>query len=308
MFNSAQVLGQFQSEFHSLISASLAENTKMAYNNSRRVFEGFCVQANLAIMWPPPLSHLVNFVLFLSHKGVAPSTARAYIAGLSFYSKCCLGTDNTTNFLLKKLLEGMKRSRAMPIRRAPITIGMLQKMPLSLSQVCSSRFEAVLFLSAFLLAFFGLLRVGELAVCKGNGGRVLQVGDISFKEGAVELTIRFSKTDQMGHSTKVVITQSDTSLCPVKALKTFLDIRPKVVGPLYCHINKEPVTRYQFATILQKSLKFAGYDISAFKTHSFRIGGATHAAMQGLDGQMIQKLGRWKSDVYKRYVRVPGAS
>ena len=38
-------------------------------------------------------------------------------------------------------------------------------------------------------------------------------------------------------------------------------------------------------------------------THSFRIGGATAAASDGISDSTIQILGRWSSDAYRRYLR-----
>ena len=42
---------------------------------------------------------------------------------------------------------------------------------------------------------------------------------------------------------------------------------------------------------------------TSIKSHSFRIGAATHALTQGLPPDLLQKLGRWKSDSFKRYFR-----
>ena len=39
-------------------------------------------------------------------------------------------------------------------------------------------------------------------------------------------------------------------------------------------------------------------------THSFRIGAAKHAAKIGKSDDEIMTMGRWKSDSYKRYIRI----
>ena len=39
-------------------------------------------------------------------------------------------------------------------------------------------------------------------------------------------------------------------------------------------------------------------------THSFRIGGASAAASAGVSDSVIQILGRWSSDTYRRYLRL----
>lgn len=42
-----------------------------------------------------------------------------------------------------------------------------------------------------------------------------------------------------------------------------------------------------------------------FTAHSFRIGGATHAHNSNMSTAQIQKLGRWKSSAYLKYIRPP---
>ena len=49
----------------------------------------------------------------------------------------------------------------------------------------------------------------------------------------------------------------------------------------------------------------AGIEDSRFNGHSFRIGAAITAAQQGLEDSLIQTLGRWRSDAYKIYIKLP---
>lgn len=57
--------------------------------------------------------------------------------------------------------------------------------------------------------------------------------------------------------------------------------------------------------MLSKSLKHAGVDTNRFKSHSFRIGGATALSMSGYSIDEIKKVGRWKSSAYKSYIKTP---
>ena len=56
---------------------------------------------------------------------------------------------------------------------------------------------------------------------------------------------------------------------------------------------------------VQKALELAGEDSSLFNGHSFRIVAATTASASGLEDSLIRTLGRWESDAYRRYIKIP---
>ena len=65
------------------------------------------------------------------------------------------------------------------------------------------------------------------------------------------------------------------------------------------------LSRESFIQWLKKTLVAAGMDPSKFSGHSFRIDAASAAAARGAEDSTIQTLGRWKSDCYKCYIRIP---
>ena len=58
------------------------------------------------------------------------------------------------------------------------------------------------------------------------------------------------------------------------------------------------LTRSRVAGVLQR---FAPLD--AVNTHSLRQGGATMLAQLGVAPYVIQGMGRWSSDAYRRYIQ-----
>jgi hypothetical protein len=46
------------------------------------------------------------------------------------------------------------------------------------------------------------------------------------------------------------------------------------------------------------------YNENEYNTDSFRIGAETHAATMGKSDDEIMNMGRWKSDSYKRYIKI----
>ena len=95
------------------------------------------------------------------------------------------------------------------------------------------------------------------------------------------------------------------SLCPVVAVVRYLAVKGFDTGPLFCWEDGSPVTRPKFVERLRSTLQAAGVDPSHYSGHSFRIGAATVAAANGIGDATIQLLGRWSSDSYARYIRIP---
>jgi hypothetical protein len=111
---------------------------------------------------------------------------------------------------------------------------------------------------------------------------------IKEKEGTLELTIRYSKTDQYGAGAVLKINRADLKIiCAVSNMLEFFKRRPSIDGPLFCHLNGKPLTTYQFSVILKKDLGSLHLDCRKYTAHSFRIGAATSAAMAGCDVETI---------------------
>jgi hypothetical protein len=77
------------------------------------------------------------------------------------------------------------------------------------------------------LADHTLLRVGELALSKGNSpDKVIQVQHISVQDSAIQLLIKYSKTDQCGLGTTLAIPATRQVSCPVVVMTSYLQTRP----------------------------------------------------------------------------------
>ena len=94
-------------------------------------------------------------------------------------------------------------------------------------------------------------------------------------------------------------------MCPFESVSEYLTVRPTKDGPFLCHFSGSPLTRFQFSSMLTKSLKYAGIESSKYKAHSFHIGAATALSMAEYPIDEIKNLGRWKSTAYKSYIRPP---
>lgn len=164
-----------------------------------------------------------------------------------------------------------------------------------------------MFKAAYTLCFWGLLRVGEItdASTHESNSHALLYTDIQIGVNGQNLVVhlRTSKTDQFGSGVTMNIPKNDKETCPVFNMREYLKVRPPLPGPLFCHFNGDPLTRYQFAVLLSRTLNVAGIKGSKYKAHSFRIGAATAFSMAGYSEEKIKEIGRWKSTAFKSYVR-----
>lgn len=277
-----------------------------SYETGLAAFDQFLSLQKIGKYWPPKLETIVQFISYLSLKGLSPNTAKLYIVALGYKCKIQGFNDTTQNFLVHKMLEGFKRLKHKPDSRLPITKDILFKLILKLPGVCHNVYETKLYKAAFTLAFWGLFRVGEITKTKDKDvNHILAINDIKINKNNNTFTVvlRYSKTDQTGKGVSIEIRKVGNEICPFDSMQQYLAARPPVNGPLFCHFNREPLTRYQFSALINKTLAHAMIDPSNYKSHSFRLGGATSMSVAGRSVDDIKTAGRWKSSAYKNYIR-----
>ena len=171
---------------------------------------------------------------------MAPSTINSYACAVSNWYKVQALPDPCSDFLVKKAVKGAAQAGVSPDTRQPITPDLLHKLIAALPTICMSLYEAKMFTSVFTLAFFGLFRIGEL-VCQNKyvaNTNALQFDDIVFKNDLMKITICFLKTDQTGKSTAIILQgDANSNICPVNAMREFINIRGCHEGPICCHFG-----------------------------------------------------------------------
>lgn len=303
-------MASVDAEVNRLIGHSMSDRTFKTYETALNAFDRFRVSVGLQLCWPAATVDVIRFAAQLSLAGRAHTTAQTYIAGIANHHKLNGWDDPTKHFVLHKVMEGFKRSDRRTDSRVPITIDLMKVLLPALQNTCSSVYEQHLFKAAFLLAFFGFLRIGEVAVDRKNDGlgRAIQLNDIKIHDNGqqMDLRIKFSKNDQLGRSVILKLgALENAELCPLQAVRSYITMRGRNDGPLFMHFGGTPLTRYQFSSMLQAVAVATGNGVLKLRSHSFRIGAATTASLCGLSEDRIKVLGRWKSNAYQRYIRMP---
>ena len=215
------------------------------------------------------------------------------------------------HFLAKKALSGLQKSKPTSDVRLPITINILQKLIESVDIIFNSLFTRNLIKAMYSLAFFALLRVGEFTCSTHSQTSTLELKSIIADKGNLSQGFSISFTNYK-HNTggqafilNVTPQTQQLAICPVSLLTSYLKLRPNNPrnSSLFLMADGTPVLTSYFRTALANTLAALKLSASSYKTHSFRIGAASWAASIGIPDCQIQRLGRWKSDAFKKYIR-----
>lgn len=221
--------------------------------------------------------------------------------------------------MLDQTVKGLRRATATttPVRRKlPITANLLVAI------LCPDTYPLTtpdnrLFAACATLGFFGFLRCGEFTAKTTRRSpqitpTVIQRQDLRFlgpqNNQTMQLLLRTSKTDPFGQGVTVNIGNTDNTFpCPVGAMKCYLllfggEMEPS--APLLQR-NGQQVTRAWFTTQLKSRVNALGIDARRYSGHSLRIGAATTAGAAGIPDHLIKTMGRWTSEAYHTYIRVP---
>lgn len=281
------------------LSSALAHNTQKTYSHIEKLIRNFYTETGLnATSVDPSITALFTQFLGSSYK---PATVRTYLSALSYRFKIRGLPDPTNAFIVKQTVTGLERIKPSMDNRLPITLPILKSLN-NVAHTVLNHYDTVLFKAMFSLAFFALLRIGEFTT--GNTTHTLNVMHVSVDKNGLVLNMPSFKHSKASSPHTVKVGHQDPTVCPIVHLLAYLRIRP--AGPnlhLFIFQNGMSVSRLNFTKVLRMCLKAANIPDKNIRSHSFRIGGATYMAGQGMSDSQIRALGRWRTDAFKRYIR-----
>ena len=207
------------------------------------------------------------------------------------------------------MLRGAKHLASSSNVRQPITLDVLEKLLEAVQYVAISEYQPPLYRAMFLLAFYAFLRVGEVTVRSGPNLNLLLFDNVSFRKTKYLCLILIMTNFKLNLGKNPVHleikSQTNRSFCPVRAMQNYLKVRGAENRPLFCYRSGRPVPRIYFCALRRSAVKFAELDSTSFKVHvhSFRIGAATEAHLQGFSESQIRIIGRWYSELFQIYIR-----
>ena len=292
-----------------LAQSSLQPSSIPTYKRAWTLFTQFQIKLfnNGVVALPISPSVLALFIAYLFDLKYAPSTVNTYVSAIGYSHRLSGLPDPTRVFYILQILKGYGKKGFRLDSRLPITLPILNRIIEASAHIAGSRYQICQFKAMCSLAFFAFLRIGEITVTTSNNQplqmhQLSQLYDTNNQVKGIKLTFGNFKHNYNQRPFSLEIYRQ-TRICPVQLLMDYLVLRGSRPGAIFISHLGNPVSRDAFATQLKRAFRHCGLDTSKYKSHSFRIGTASHAAEHGYSDAQIRALGRWKSNAFLKYLR-----
>ncbi len=288
-------------EREKLMDCAKAKNTIKAYNAAWKIFDRWCTTAKESCL--PASSETVSlFVVWaIFVRAYRLNTVRSTLAAISnkhhsarLESPVSLGVRKLVSNAARKLREKRGGKRAL----TPSQL-------LQISQVADhGRTISIRDRAMFFMGFAPGWRRSEIVS--------LDLSDVHFTDQGIMLSLGASKTDQDGSEGRYVgiAYGENKDMCPVLALKRWIEVRGSWPGPLFCRVNryghviKSGLAGDTVNDRIKLALLSIGEDPTQFGAHSLRSGFVTAVAQAGASEiAIMQSTGIKHMSTLLRYVR-----
>jgi integrase len=201
--------------------------------------------------------------------------------------------------LVRHLMRGLRRVYGRPQRQVAPAI---KEDVLAMCAKLGNRPKDIRDRALILIGFAGAFRRSELCEINCNS--------ISWTQAGIVILQARSKTDQEGEGRKVAIPFARGAVCPVNALKDWLEVSSISEGPIFRPVDRHgeicagALSGDAVAMVVKQCAARAGLDPAIYSGHSLRAGLATSAAAAGVQSWKIRAQTGHKSDaMLARYIR-----
>ena len=282
------------------VLSSKAYSTSFQYHRAFRKWKQFAVCKLKETSFPTDPFHVALYLQHLIEESQSPSVIDSAFYGIKWAYDMAGVPSPTENSVVEAVRSASKRilGTATVNRKEPISSDLIHKIvshanldnPVDLRNV-----------TMYVLYFTAFFRFDDISRVRRS--------DISFHVGFTVIQVHKSKNDQLRKGNEVVISELSSPACPVSLLKRYLDklqippnsrdliFKPISKGKGFCKLVSpdKPSSYSCIRDGFWRDLKSTGVYPSKFGLHSFRSGGATSAANNGVNNCIFQRHGRWKS-------------
>lgn len=311
----------------SLFGASIEDNTDSNYKRGWRQYMQLCDKLYNGD-YTVSAQKINDYICARFNTDVDLGTVNNEINGIIHYNTAIFNTKINHDMLFKKLKTGYKKLRGHDLKiRASFNINQCLIIIKYLSNYTNNKFNNLTFKTAFIVAFWCMLRASEYCYNKNTKTQTFITNNsinqyLKHNKYYLKLIIRHPKTNKIGTQETITSCKCNTygigpNLCPYHAISDYIQrkilyIPEKYDTPtnaFFVVLNNKVTTgisplRYDVWQSCIKSLyNILGISPDYLGTHCCRISGASHLFNSGVPAPIICALGRWKSESWKRYIR-----
>ena len=172
---------------------------------------------------PVSTQELLDFLGFRYEAGCGSSTLASAVSAIAYDHRVRGLPDPTADFRVKQLLGGARRLRAGLDDRVALSVEDVTRICIALRSLYSSPVDRTAFGAIIPLAFFLMLRPGEV-VAGAALDHTLRIKHVRLNQQRLTVTIPSSKTSTAPFTTTLVA-RPDIVACPVAAMREYLAVR-----------------------------------------------------------------------------------
>jgi len=275
-----------------------AENTHRSYVRAWEQWSTYAHEHGACALPASPLV-VAAYIAHMDAEGLGTSTIDVSLAAIVDRHRAARLPLPTNDPVVRDVRGGIRARRGTrPQCKAALGPFELQEMIDALPPDLSGMRDRAL----LLVGFGAALRRSELVA--------LRVEHVAWHARGIVVLIARSKGDQEGRGIEVPIHAAPGPLCPVAALRAWLDAAGIVNGPVFRsvsrwrYVGRDALDARHVAEVIKRSAKRVGIDPRVLAGHSLRAGFATTAASVGAHMAEIARVTRHSSDgMLRRYIR-----
>ena len=275
-----------------LVEASIADNTRRAYQSDFAHFEAWGGRL-------PADPAAVASYLAAHAETLSVATLVRRMATISKAHEARALPNPCRAEIVRATLRGIKRTRGIAQREAK---AVLKEDLFRVLDAMGNGVKEVRDRALLLIGFAGGFRRSELVG--------LDCADIERVRQGLVIALRRSKTDQEGAGRKLGLPFGRTRHCPILALERWLVVAAIDEGPVFRPVDRhgnvaaERLSGEAVSMVIKERVAAAGMDPAGFSGHSLRAGFATSAVQAGVSTLKIRaQTGHASDAMLARYVR-----
>jgi integrase len=277
------------------LDAAKAESTRDAYAADFRAWSDWARQRGFSPL-PAADAAVAAYLAALGDAGASPRTIARRLSGIGHAHREAGHPSPSEHPGTREVLRGIRRAAARSGRRPKkaraVDTQTIRALVEDLPDGPAGLRDRALILVSFALG----LRASD--ACG------LDVTDLAPAGHGLDVTVRFSKTDQEGAGEVLALAPGvRVQTCPVRALQAWVAAAELESGPLFRSVGRGAAPRIGATRMARSSVRLvllraaerAGVPLEGLSPHSLRRSFATEGYKAGVSERELARTGRWAS-------------